>query len=288
MSFLLLMNALIDGFAFALIVYLIASGLVIIFGLMDILNFAQAAFFMLGAYLTIFQLLTLTNIYPLAIVITTGIGFVLGIIIEIVLLRPLYGNPSSQLLITLGVMLILIQIVTFIWPFGMVFPMKGFLYQGTVDVFGATVRFYKFVIILVGFITFIILHTILTKTYLGSILRAGIENRELAELFGINIKKVFTLAFGLGTAITFFGGAIVAPWLNATVELGTSFTLLAFTVIIVGGMKSHLGAFFASLIVGLLHQFSAYFFPQFTFIIDLLLMVVVLILRPQGLFGAEE
>ena len=165
MSFLLLINAIIDGFAFALIIYLIASGLVIIFGLMDILNFAQAAFFMLGAYLTIYQLLTFIGFYPLAILITTLIGFALGVIIEVVLLRPLYGNPSSQLLITLGVMLILIQIATFLWPFGLVFPLKDPFYQGTTIIAGASVRIYKFVIILVGLVSFIILHLILNKTY---------------------------------------------------------------------------------------------------------------------------
>jgi len=284
----LLLSVVIDGLAYALIIYLIAAGLVIIFGLMDILNFAQSAFFMLGSFITIFLLYTFTKNFILAVLITTVIGFIIGLFIEIALLRNLYGNPASQMLITLGVMMVIIQLTIVFWPMGLVFPLRDPIFTGVIRIYSTSIYIYKFIVILIGISVFLTLHLTLNKTLIGAKLRAGIENRELAEVFGVNIKRTFTLAFGAGTAITFFGGSIASPWLNANVEIGLSFTLLAFAVIIIGGMKSHTGAFVSSLIVGLIHQLSAYFLPALTFIIDIILMVLVLLFKPEGLFGLRE
>jgi len=284
----LLLSAIIDGLTYAAIIYLIAAGLVIIFGLMDILNFAQSAFFMLGAFLTISFLYTLTENFILAVLITTIIGFAIGLLIEIVLLRKTYGNPASQMLITLGIMMVIIQLAIVLWPMGLVFPLRDPIFVGVIKIYDTSIYVYKFILIAIGFSIFLILHSILNKTLMGAKLRAGIENRELAEIFGLNIKRTFTLAFGTGTAIAFFGGAIASPLLNANVEIGSSFALLAFAVIIIGGMKSHTGAFVASLVVGLIHQLSAYFFPALTFVIDIALMILALLFKPEGLFGFEE
>lgn len=286
MSLSLLISAIIEGLAYASLIYLIAAGLVFIFGLMDILNFAQSAFFMLGTFLVIHILLTFTSNFITATILTTLIGFLLGISIERVLLRRLYGNPASQMLITLGIMMVIIQFTIAIWPMGLVFPLTDPIFSSTVSIMGIHIYVYRFVVIGIGFTLFAIIHIILRRTLIGAKLRAGIENRELAETFGVNIKRTFTLVFGMATAITFFGGAVASPWLNASVEIGLSFTLLAFAVIILGGMKSHTGVFIASLVMGLIHQICAYFLPALVFIVDVLVMIVVLATRPEGLFGA--
>jgi len=284
----ILLSAILDGLAYGMVIFLIASGLAIIFGLMDILNFAHATFFMLGAYITIHFVTYIMKDFILAILITTIIGFGLGILVEVVLLRPLYGKPASQMLLTLGLMLLLLQVVTLFWPAGLVFPIHSYIFVGTIDLIGTRIYVYRLVIILIGFGIMLLLDLFLTKTTFGAKIRAGTENRELAQVFGINIKLIFTFAFALGTAMAFFGGAIASPWLNATVEIGTNFTLLSFVVVVIGGMKSHRGTFFSSILIGIIHQLSAYFLPAITLVIDLLIMIVVLLIKPEGIFGSKE
>lgn len=283
----LLISAIIDGLAYAMVIYLIATGLVIIFGLMDILNFAHASFFMLSLYITI-ALMTLLNLnFILAIIIVTMIGFIIGAVTELILMRPLYGKPTAQMLVTMGLMLIIVQIVVVLWPMGLTFPISAGIFRDTMEILGYKIYIYRFVVFLIGLSVFIVLENFLNRTEFGAKIRAGTENRTLAEIYGIDVKKIFTIAFGLGTALAFFGGAIVSPWFNASIEAGTSFTLLAFAVIVIGGMKSHKGAFTASLLIGIIHQLTAYFVTELSFVIDILLMIIVLLVKPEGLFGGE-
>jgi len=283
----LLISAIIDGLAYAMVIYLIAAGLVIIFGLMDILNFAHASFFMLSLYITITLMSLLNYNFILTVIIVTAMGFLIGALTELVLMRPLYGKPTAQMLVTMGLMLIIVQIVVVLWPMGLTFPATTGIFRETIKVLGYRIYIYRLIVFMVGIVVFIALEAFLNKTKFGAQIRAGTENRTLAEIYGIDVKKIFTIAFGLGTALAFFGGSIVSPWFNASVEAGTSFTLLAFAVIVIGGMKSHKGAFIASLLIGLVHQLTAYFVTELSFVIDIILMIVVLLVKPEGLFGGE-
>ena len=280
--------AILDGLAYGMVIFLIAAGLAIIFGLMDILNFAHASFFMLGAYITIHIVTYITQNFILAVLTATLMGLLIGVISEVLLLRPLYGKPASQMLLTLGLMLLAVQVVTLLWPAGLVFPLRDFIFVGTVDIFGSRLYVYRLIVILMGLMIMLILDLFLTRTTFGAKIRAGTENRELAMVYGININFIFTTAFALGTALAFFGGAIASPWLNATIEIGTNFTLLAFVVVVIGGMKSHRGTFISSIMIGIIHQLSAYLLSQVTLVIDLLIMITVLLVKPEGLFGKGE
>uniref|UniRef100_A0A7C4FG89 Branched-chain amino acid ABC transporter permease n=1 Tax=Thermofilum pendens TaxID=2269 RepID=A0A7C4FG89_THEPE len=281
----LLVSAVIDALTYSSMIYMAALGLVIIFGLMDVFNLAHGAFFGLGAY-TFVTLFYLTNNIVLSVVLTVLVGIAAGFAAEKALIRPVYGNPLAQLLVTMGLMIFLFTLIQLLWPAGLVFPETGNFYiSGYIEIASVRIRVYKFFVILAGLALFAVMSLLLSKTMIGVKLRAGTENRELAAVFGVNIARLFSLAFSLGVALAFLGGALVVPLTHATIELPVHFSLLAFAIPVVGGMKSYTGAFYASLLVGFVDRFTAYFAPWLTFAIDLFVMIAVLVLRPEGLFG---
>jgi branched-chain amino acid transport system permease protein len=280
----LLLSAIIDALTYSSMIYMAAIGLVIIFGLMDVFNLAQGAFFGLGAYIFV-TLFYLTNNFMLSLLATFIIGLVSGLVTERAFIRHVYGNPLAQLLVTMGLMTFLYTFMQLSWPMGLVFPeTENFLLSGYLTLAEVRIRIYKFILIALGVLLFAVMNTILTKTMLGVKLRAGTENNELATVFGVNISKLFTLAFTFGVALAFLGGSLVAPLTHATIELPVHFSLLAFAIPVVGGMKSYSGAFYASLLIGFIDRFVAYFLPWLSFAIDLFVMVVVLVVKPEGLF----
>jgi len=278
------LSALIDSLVYASMIYMASLGLVIVFGLMDVFNLAQGAFFGLGAYLFV-TLYYVTGNLPLSLIVTATIGFIIGFLTERLLIRPIYGNPLAQLLLTMGLLTLLVTFMQLLWPSGLVFPETGdFMLSGYVTLSSISIRVYKFVVIAVGFTLFALVNTILSKTMLGIKLRSGTENRELAAIFGVNISRLFTLSFSTAVALALLGGAFVAPLTHATPDLPVHFSLLAFAIPVVGGMKSYSGAFYASLLIGFIDRFTAYFVPWLTFAVDLLVMIIVLIIKPEGLF----
>jgi len=282
----LIIPALIDGLAFAMLLFLIASGFSVIFGLMGILNFAHGAFFMMGAYVGA-AFYGYFNNFIIAIVAGALVGFLLGVVIERLTLRRVSNNPVAQIMITLGYLLVFTQIVLIIW--GLV-PLIFYPPQltGTFAVLDFQLSTYRTFLIFLGLALAIVTYLFLTKTKLGTIVRAGTEDAEMVEALGINVKRTFTLTFGLGTALAAFGGVVAVPWLGATPDMGTSWLFISLVVTVVGGLGSFRGAFYGSILIGVLHQFSAYFFPQLTFVIDFLTMAVVLLIRPEGLFGEKK
>jgi branched-chain amino acid transport system permease protein len=286
----LIIAALTDGFAFAMLLFLIASGFSIIFGLMGILNFAHGAFFMMGAYVGV-TLYESTNNFVIAILGGSLVGFLLGAVVERLTLRRIRGNPIAQIMITLGYLLIFTQLVLIIWglvprifyPFG---PPGTTLFLGFRLSIYLTI--YRVFLIFLGLALAAVTYLFLTKTRLGTIVRAGTEDAEMVEALGINVKRTFTLTFGLGTALAALGGVVAVPWLAATADMGTTWLFISLVVTVVGGLGSFKGAFYGSLFIGILHEFSEYFFPQLTFVIDFLAMAVVLLIRPEGFFGEKK
>jgi branched-chain amino acid transport system permease protein len=281
----LVVSAAISGLAYGMLLFIFASGLSIVFGLMDILNFAHGAFFMVGTYLVCSAFLVTHN-FVLSLAIALGAGVIVGAITEIALLRPLYGRPVFQILLTLGLFFVIDQLVLSIWgPLGFdIIPAQIGVPQ-ILNILGAGLYLYNVLLIGAGIAAAVVLYLFLNKTNIGTKVRAGSENRELAEVFGINVKALGTAIFGLGTGLAFLAGGLAEPWVGASLATSTDFLLLGFIVVVVGGMGSFTGSFFGAIVIGLVYQFSAYFFPQLTFVIDLLVMIVVLILRPSGLFG---
>jgi branched-chain amino acid transport system permease protein len=282
----LIFPAIIDGLAFAMLLFLIASGFSIIFGLLGILNFAHGAFFMLGAYMgvTIFQF---SGNFVLALIGGSLFGFVLGMVVEFLTLRRIRGNPIAQIMLTLGYLLIFTQIVLIIWGRTLyIFYPTGL--TGPMIVFGSTLFVYRVFLIVFGLVAALLTYVFLTRTRLGTIVRAGTEDSEMVEALGINVKRIFTLVFGFGTALAALGGVVAVPWLAASPDMGTTWLFISLVVTVVGGLGSFKGAFYGSLFIGILHALSEYFFPQVTFVIDFLAMTVILLLRPEGFFGEKK
>jgi branched-chain amino acid transport system permease protein len=285
MAYETLVSALVNGFSYGMLLFIFASGLSIVFGLMDVLNFAHGAFFMAGAYLVV-SLFDATNNFVLSLIIVLAVGFAVGSLTELGLLRPLYGRPIFQILLTLGLFFVIQQLVLFIWgPLGLYLGPENIGLPQVLNVLGASIYLYRLLLSAAGVATAVVLYAFLNRTSVGTKVRAGSESRELAEVFGINIKALGTIVFGLGTGLAFFAGGLAEPWVGASTATGTDFLLLGFIVVVVGGMGSFSGSFVGAVVIGLVHQFSAYYVPQVTFVTDLLIMIIVLLLRPSGLLG---
>jgi len=275
--------ALIDGLALAMLIFLIASGLTMIFGLMGILNFAHGAFFMLGAYLVISVVSDLGLDYSVSLPISFSIGFVIGALVEMLTLRPLHGKHVAQLIVTLGLLYVFTQLVVVIWGTVPTLYIPPSLAGGN-KIMGLTVLNTRIFIIITGLLIALALHLFLSKTRIGLIVLAGVEDAQMVEALGINIKRVFTLTFALGTALAFLGGSLAEPWQGANLAL-SGYMFLGFVAVVVGGLGNYRGSFYASLLVGIVHALTAHFLPILTFVIDFLIMALVLLIRPRGLFG---
>jgi len=296
----IILSGLFQGMLF----FLVASGLSIIFGLMDVLNFAQGVYFMIGAYVAydiqhragIIEAIPNGDLrFIVAVVTATLVGAVLGVILERVLLRPLYERPIFQIVMTFGVSIVLTEVVKFIWsttPYSWteLFTVR----EGQFALFGQTFSVYRLFVIFIGFLMVIAVALLLRFTRIGIIIRAGVEDSEMVEALGINVRAVFTLVFTLGCALAAFGGAIAAPFFGATPSLGTNYLLGAIAIVALGGLDSYEGAAVASVVVGvgvaIMQQFtlvSNIVAPVWASLTPMLLLTIVLLVRPQGLFGTQ-
>jgi len=299
----------IDGIAFSMLLFLMVSGFYIIFGLADVINFAHGAFFMLGGfigyemYLLIENFLSTigylnSNIFLLSLItfILTMIGTViilgaLGGIIEITTIRRLYGKPLGQILLTVGFSFIIIEIVDIIWgPASAVYSINQstFFISGVLSV-TEDLRFalYRIFIIFLGFFVAIVMYLIFRRTRIGLLVQAAIEDSEMVEALGTNVKRMLTLVFITGVALAGLAGFILVPWLGANQANATTYLLYAFVIVVVGGAHygKFEGTFFGSLIVGLAFKYTEVFTPDLTSIITFLIMALVLIFKPGGLTG---
>ena len=295
-----------SGLFQGMLLFLVASGLSIIFGLMDVLNLAQGSYFMVGAYVAYDiqhrgGLIDLTNAIPdpnvrfiVAIIGAILVGAVLGLVLERGLLRPLYSRPVFQLVLTFGVSLVILEIIKFFWsttPYSWteVFGVRESFFQ----LFDQRFSTYRLFVIGVGIVLIVAIALLLRRSRIGIIIRAGVEDREMVQALGINVRAVFTLVFTFGCAVAAFGGAIAAPFLGASTTLGSAFLLQGIAVVVLGGMGSYEGTAVGSVLVGMaiaVAQDTAIgtSFAALPSITPMLLLVLVLLLRPSGLFGSAR
>ncbi len=295
-----------SGLFQGMLLFLVASGLSIIFGLMDILNLAQGTYFMLGAYVAydiqhpggvidITGIVPDPNIrFPLALIGAVLVGGLLGITMERGLLRRLYARPVFQLVLTFGVALVLTEAIKFIWsttPYSWteVFGLR----TQNFELFGQAFSVYRLFIIGMGFLLIIGIALLLRRTRIGIIIRAGVEDSAMVEALGINVRAVFTLVFTLGCAVAALGGAVAAPFLGASSSLADAFLLQAVAVVVLGGMGSYEGSAVGSIMVGLaiaVAQDAAIgtSFSVLPSITPMLVLSLILLLRPSGLFGSTR
>jgi branched-chain amino acid transport system permease protein len=277
-----------NGLALAAILFLLASGLTLIFGLLDVLNFAHGAFFLVGSYVFV-KLLTGGTPMLLALLVAGAIGVVMGFFVEHVLIRRLYGKVLEQFLITLGVGLILTELVQVIW--GPDFQPTGDLpiLEGTVTVLGGTVQEYRLALILVGVAVFLLMYWILQRTRIGLIVRAGVQDSEMVQALGTNVGRAFAAMFALGAGLAFFAGAAAAPYYSGTApSLGDEHLVLAFVIAVVGGLGSYVGAAAGAAMVGLVSSYVSYYWSAGASLVPVLLMLLVLVFRPEGLIKGKR
>jgi branched-chain amino acid transport system permease protein len=280
-------NLIINGLATGMLIFLLAAGLTLIFGLMDVLNFAHGGLFAWGAFSGVW-FFTQTGSFTLAIIGAIITGVIWGWIIERWIIQPVYGNHIQQILITLGVMIILGELLKVVWGPNQLEAALPVALQGSWEFGGIILIKYRLFIIIMGSIVLFSLLYLLNKTKLGLIVRAGVMNKEMVQALGINIKAIFALVFMLGSAMAAMGGVLFAPY-SGTIyaEMGMEFAILAFIVVVIGGMGNILGSAFASILVGLSGAFMAYYIPDLSLAVNMLLMVAVLMFKPSGLFGVK-
>ena len=294
-----------SGLLQAALLFLVASGLSIVFGLMDVLNFAQGHFFMLGAYIAFafFHAQGLAPIdpnlrFPIAILISTAVGGVLGYLLERGLIRPLYVRPFFMLVLTFGVAIVMGEAIKAVWgtvtytwstvtSFG--------IHQGTFVLFDQQFGWYRIFVILIGLALMILVTLLLRRTRIGIIIRAGVEDSAMVEALGINVRAIFTLVFAFGCALAAFGGAVAAPFLGASLGMANAFLLGAVAVVVLGGLGSYEGTAIGSALVGLSIAIVAKFTSRpeinqtvWSSLTPMILLILVLLLKPSGLFGKEH
>ena len=278
----------IHGIAYGMVLFLVSSGLTLIFGMMDILNLAHAAFFMLAAYFC-YQFLLITGNFWLALLLAPVVTAFFGILTERFLLRRVHAyGLMSQLIVTVGVSLVILAAVKIFWGTENL-PVKVPDYlSGLITIGGLEYPIYRIFVILLSLVVLAIMALLLYKTRLGKIVRAAVSDADMVNALGINIPLVSTFVFGIGIWLAGIAGVAIAPILTVFPGLADQMGMDAFVVVITGGFGSLKGAFIVSLIFGLLSSYGVQFVSQLAPLLMFVFMAIVLIIRPLGLFGERE
>ncbi len=287
----------IAGLAMGTLVFIIASGLTIVFGLMDVINFGHGAFVTIGAYVGYSVLaslpalsgssspwLNLAAILAAACAAMLATGLV-GLAFERLILRPVYGSHLRQILVTTGGLIILQQLAIVIWGPVAIHLERPALLKGAL-VFGSTiVESYRIVAVVVGLVLLVGLELLLSRTKIGLLVRAGVEDKEMVEALGYRIRLLFIGVFALGSAFAGLGGLMWGLYQETVdIALGSETLILAFIVVIIGGLGSIEGCFVGALLVGLVASYTAYLIPKLALVSNIALMLAILMWRPQGLY----
>jgi branched-chain amino acid transport system permease protein len=297
----LLITQILNGLQLGLLLFLLASGLTLIFGIMDFINLSHGSFYMIGAYFC-GTVVLLTESLLAGVVVGLVCTFAIGAMVEWFVARRLYRSDHlDHVLVTFGLILVFDTLVHMIWgAAGMAIPLPDVL-NGQVSLGNLVLPTYRLVIITSGLLVALILYVMVSRTRLGMLIRAGASNRTMVEALGININKLFLIVFAIGATMSGFAGMLIAPITEASIGMGNEIIIIAFVVVIVGGIGSIRGAFFAALIIGLMDTLGRSYLddvlelsmpteyaetaaPALSAMLVYILMAVVLAFRPQGLF----
>lgn len=289
--------AVLDGLAYAALVFLVAVGLSLIFGVMRILNVAHGSFYAIGAYAAASLGLALAArglpswlAFPAFVVAAVAVGVIVGGLIEAVLLRRIYGKEEVlQLLVTFAVFMILEDVQKLVWGVQPYFVNAPLNLLGTVEVFGIFYTTYQLILLpAVALVVLLALRFFLRRTWQGRMIVAVTQDREAAMAVGINAKRVYLVTFALGASLAALGGALASATTSLTPGIGSGMIVLSFAVAATAGLGRIEGAAIAALLIGLGRSVAVYFAPEFDVLIPYLIMVLVLLVRPQGLFSTLE
>jgi branched-chain amino acid transport system permease protein len=301
---LLLLEQCLNGLQFGLLLFLLAAGLTLVFGIMDLVNLAHGSLYMMGAYFAA-TFVERTGSFIAGSLLALVATLALGIAVEVVALRRLYGRDHlDHVLGTFGLILFFNELVRLVWgPAGLTLPLPPWLSTSVELIPGIYYPTYRLAIILTALLVGLSLYLVVMRTRVGMLIRAGASNREMVGALGIDIKLLYTLVFGLGAALAGLAGLMQAPILTVQIGMGENILILAFVVIVIGGIGSIRGAFIAAVVVGLIDTVGRAFLPDLlrlvlstsaastaaralSSMLIYLLMAVVLVVRPAGLFPA--
>ncbi len=289
------------GLAMGLIIFIIASGLTLVFGLMDVLNFGHGVFIALGAFVATtvlggLQAYTLVadwwpNLLAMlaAMAVAMAVAAAVGLAFERFIVRPVYGQHLKQILITMGGMIIGEELIKVMWgPDQIPLPLPE-AFKGSFSLADSVVEKFRIFAVAVGAVVFAVMVWVLNRTKIGLLIRAGVQDREMVEALGYRIRRLFVGVFVAGSALAGLGGVMWGLYQQTVVaNMGSHVNVLIFIVIIIGGLGSTLGALVGAVLVGLMANYTGYLFPKLALFSNIALMVAILLWRPQGVYPVVQ
>jgi branched-chain amino acid transport system permease protein len=287
--------------AMGMMIFIMASGLTLVFGLMDVLNFGHGAFIAVGAYVATLVLLPLAGsaqaeslwlnlavLVPAALL-SMAVSGALGLVVERVLILPVYGQHLKQILMTTGGLIVAEQTLYALWgPQIIPLPLPTSL-RGSVIIGDVAIAKYRLLTMLVGLVVFAAIQLVLNRTKIGLLIRAGVENREMVEALGYRIRRLFLAVFMTGSGLAGLGGVMWALYREQVhASIGDELTVLIFIVVIIGGLGSIGGCFIGALLVAMVANYGGFLVPKLALVSNILLMVAVLMWRPRGLYAVTS
>jgi branched-chain amino acid transport system permease protein len=289
------------GLAMGMMIFIMASGLTLVFGLMSVLNFGHGAFVSVGAYaatmvllpmrgwLEVDSLLLNLGVLALAVLVAMLVTAVLGWAFERVIIMPVYGQHLKQILVTMGGMIVSEQLINVIWgPGQLALPLPGTL-RGVILLGDSAIEKYRLVAVIVGLVVFAALLLILNRTKIGLLIRAGVENGEMVEALGYRIRRLFVGVFAAGSALAGLGGVMLGLYKETlSASLGAETIVVMFVVVIIGGLGSVGGCFIGALLMALSANYAGFLVPKVALVSNLIVMIAVLLWRPAGLYSTSR
>lgn len=286
----------VSGLAMGMMIFIMASGLTLVFGLMDVINFGHGAFVSVGAFVGISFLLVLEHMtgapslwlnltaMMVAIIGAMAATALMGWAFEKVIVKPVYGHHLKQILVTMGGLIVVEQLIIVLWGPEEIYITRPEALKGAITFFGAALEKYRLVAVGIGLVVFLAMRWILRRTKIGLIVRAGVENGEMVEALGYRLRLVFVGVFLAGSALAGLGGVLWGLYQEViTAHMGNQSMILIFIVVIIGGLGSVEGCFIGALLVGLLQNYVAFLEPKVALICNIGLMVAILMWRPMGM-----
>ena len=289
------------GLAMGMMIFIMASGLTLVFGLMDVLNFGHGAFVSVGAYAATMVLLPMhgwleadslllnLGVLGLAILVAMLSTALLGWAFERVIIMPVYGQHLKQILITMGGMIVAEQLINVVWGAEQVaLPLPASL-RGAILLGDAAIEKYRLVAVVVGLIVFAAMFLVLNRTKVGLLIRAGVENGEMVEAMGYRIRRLFVAVFAAGSALAGLGGVMWGLYKETlTAAMGSEIMVMVFIVVIIGGLGSVGGCFIGALLMALVANYAGFLAPKVALVSNIILMIAILLWRPAGLFSGAR
>jgi branched-chain amino acid transport system permease protein len=289
------------GLAMGMMIFIMASGLTLVFGLMDVLNFGHGAFVSVGAFAATLVLLPMRGwleadslllnlgVLGLAVTLAMAVTALLGWAFERVIIMPVYGQHLKQILITMGGMIVAEQLINVIWgaetiPLPLPTSLRGAIFLGD-----AAIEKYRLLAVVVGLVVFAVLFLTLNRTKIGLLIRAGVENRDMVESLGYRIRRLFVAVFAAGSALAGLGGVMWGLYKETlSAAMGSETIVMIFIVIIIGGLGSVGGCFIGALLMALVANYAGFLAPKFALVSNIVLMIAVLMWRPAGLYSTSR